>query len=92
MLSAPASLPLVGLTTVQGLVDLAHAQPGQRILLTESSGAQLTGIAAPVETGAIGPVIDTVFDFADLPAAMDRLGAGHSRGKLVLRVNPVKAP
>lgn len=60
--------------------------------LTESSGAQLAGIAALVEAGAIRPVIDSVFDFDDLPAAMARLGAGRSRGKLVLRVSPVAFP
>jgi alcohol dehydrogenase len=33
-----ASLPLVGLTTVQGLVDRAHAKAGQRILIHAGSG------------------------------------------------------
>lgn len=33
-----ASLPLVGLTTVQGLVDRAHAVAGQRILIHAGSG------------------------------------------------------
>jgi alcohol dehydrogenase len=33
-----ASLPLVALTTVQGFVDRAHAQPGQRILIHAGSG------------------------------------------------------
>jgi alcohol dehydrogenase len=33
-----ASLPLVGLTTVQGLRDRAHAQSGQRILIHAGSG------------------------------------------------------
>lgn len=35
---AAATLPLVALTTVQGLVDRAHAQPGQRILIHAGSG------------------------------------------------------
>lgn len=33
-----ASLPLVGLTTVQALVDRAHAAPGQRVLVHAGSG------------------------------------------------------
>ena len=33
-----ASLPLVGLTVVQGLVDRAHAKAGQRILIHAGSG------------------------------------------------------
>lgn len=35
---AAASLPLVGLTTVQGLVDRAHAQAGQHILIHAGAG------------------------------------------------------
>ena len=33
-----ASLPLAGLTVVQGLVDRAHARAGQRILIHAGSG------------------------------------------------------
>jgi alcohol dehydrogenase len=33
-----ASLPLVGLTTVQALVDRAHVEPGQRVLVHAGSG------------------------------------------------------
>jgi NADPH:quinone reductase-like Zn-dependent oxidoreductase len=33
-----ASIPLVALTTVQGLVDRAHARPGQHILIHAGSG------------------------------------------------------
>jgi NADPH:quinone reductase-like Zn-dependent oxidoreductase len=36
--AAAASLPLVALTTVQGLVDRAQAKPGQRILIHAGSG------------------------------------------------------
>lgn len=35
---ASASLPLVALTTVQGLVDRAQAKPGQRVLIQAGSG------------------------------------------------------
>jgi NADPH:quinone reductase-like Zn-dependent oxidoreductase len=35
---ASASLPLVALTTVQGLVDRAQAKPGQRVLIHAGSG------------------------------------------------------
>lgn len=35
---ASASLPLVALTTVQGLVDRAQARPGQRVLIQAGSG------------------------------------------------------
>jgi alcohol dehydrogenase len=52
-----ASLPLVGLTTVQGLVDRAHAQPGQRILIHAGSGG--LGSFAIQYAKAIGLRVDT---------------------------------
>jgi len=53
---------------------------------TEPSGDQLREIAALVDSGAIVPVIDRVFDFEQLPQALAHLQAGHARGKVVLRV------
>jgi alcohol dehydrogenase len=52
-----ASLPLVALTTVQGLVDRAHAQPGQRILIHAGSGG--LGSFAIQYAKALGLQVDT---------------------------------
>jgi NADPH:quinone reductase-like Zn-dependent oxidoreductase len=52
-----ASLPLVALTTVQGLVDRAHAQAGQRILIHAGSGG--LGSFAIQYAKAIGLLVDT---------------------------------
>jgi alcohol dehydrogenase len=53
---------------------------------TESNGAQLREIAALVDRGAIKPVIDREFAFAQLPEALTYLEAGRARGKVVLKV------
>ena len=52
-----ASLPLVALTTVQGLVDRAQARPGQRILIHAGSGG--LGTFAIQYAKAIGLEVDT---------------------------------
>jgi NADPH:quinone reductase-like Zn-dependent oxidoreductase len=53
-----ASLPLVGLTTVQGLVDRARAQPGQRILIHGGSGG-LGSFAVQYAARVLGLRVDT---------------------------------
>jgi len=52
-----ASLPLVALTTVQGLVDRAHAQHGQRILIQAGSGG--LGTFAIQYAKQLGLVVET---------------------------------
>ena len=52
-----ASLPLVALTTVQGLVDRAQAKPGQRILIHAGSGG--LGTFAIQYAKALGLEVDT---------------------------------
>ncbi|KAL4171863.1 hypothetical protein KRP22_007041 [Phytophthora ramorum] len=48
----------------------------------------LDEITTYLEKGAIVPVIDTVFEFEKLHAALTKLKGRHSRGKLVIKVNP----
>ena len=53
---------------------------------TEPNGDQLREIASLVDAGAIKPVIDREFAFAELPAALGYLEKGRARGKVVLKV------
>ncbi|MDI1262897.1 MAG: NADP-dependent oxidoreductase [bacterium] len=53
---------------------------------TEPSGDQLREIARLVDSGAIKPVVDRIFAFAQLPAALTYLEVGRARGKVVLKV------
>jgi alcohol dehydrogenase len=69
-------------------VYAAAAQAGASYcwFFTEANGDQLREIAALVDSGAIKPVIDREFAFAELPAALAYLEKGRARGKVVLKV------
>lgn len=60
-------------------------------LFMHADGAQLGEIARLVDAGAIRPVIDEVFAFDDLPAALARSESGRARGKVVVTVDPAAA-
>jgi NADPH:quinone reductase-like Zn-dependent oxidoreductase len=55
-------------------------------LFMRADGAQLAKIAKLVDAGVIRPVIDEVFDFDAIPAAMERVESGRSRGKVAIQV------
>lgn len=55
-------------------------------LFMRADGAQLTEIARLVDVGAIRPVIDHVFGFDEMPAAMERMKFERSCGKIVIQV------
>ena len=49
-----------------------------------ADGAQLTEITKLVEDNVIVPVTDVTFPFSDINVALDRLGKGRAKGKLVV--------
>ena len=53
-------------------------------LFMRADGAQLRQITSLVDTGAIHPVLDQVFDFADTVAALDYVNTGRAKGKVVI--------
>lgn len=55
-------------------------------LLMRAEGGQLQKIATLVEAGAIKPVIDTVYPFAETPRALAHVEAGRSTGKVVVSI------
>ncbi|KAL4101455.1 hypothetical protein PRIC1_005207 [Phytophthora ramorum] len=57
-------------------------------MLVYPTAKDLDEITTYLEKGAIVPVIDTVFEFEKLHAALTKLKGRHSRGKLVIKVNP----
>jgi NADPH:quinone reductase-like Zn-dependent oxidoreductase len=42
-----------------------------------------------LEAGKIVPVIDRVYPFKEAPEALRYLGAGHARGKIVVKVSGI---
>lgn len=51
-----------------------------------AQGEQLAKIAALVDAGAIRPVVDRVFPFAQTPEALEYVESGRAKGKVVIRV------
>ncbi len=57
-------------------------------LFMTANGNQLREIAKLVETGAIRPVVDKVFPFADVNDALNYVERGRAKGKVVINVTP----
>jgi NADPH:quinone reductase-like Zn-dependent oxidoreductase len=55
-------------------------------LLMEASGAQLRELAALIDAGAIRPVVDRVFPFAETNDALVYVDTGRVKGKVVVTV------
>lgn len=96
MQALPSSVTCVLDCTHEGR-QLATMAKGSPIVSTTSSGAGVTSIAArtgrrselerllpALESGRVRPVIDRVFKFGDVPAAINHLSYGHPMGKVVI--------
>lgn len=59
-------------------------------LFMRAEGHQLQEITALVEAGVIRPVVDRIFDFAETPAALDYVGSGRVKGKVVVTMTPIQ--
>jgi NADPH:quinone reductase-like Zn-dependent oxidoreductase len=55
-------------------------------MLAKNSAADLATLAELLESGKVVPAVEKTYPFAELPAALAQLGAGHSQGKLVVIV------
>ncbi|AIQ60788.1 NADP-dependent oxidoreductase [Paenibacillus borealis] len=55
-------------------------------LFMKPSGRQLEIIAEYIESGAIKPVIDRVFPFAEAQQAMEYSESGRAKGKIILKI------
>ncbi|MEN9682904.1 MAG: hypothetical protein RIQ99_1908 [Pseudomonadota bacterium] len=57
-----------------------------RFLFMHPSGSELAELGALIESGAVQPIIDRVFPFAEIDAAFAYLEAGRAKGKVVVRM------
>jgi NADPH:quinone reductase-like Zn-dependent oxidoreductase len=55
-----------------------------RIVLATSNRADLTALAALIESGAVTPVLERTFDLEHAAEALACVGGGHGRGKVAL--------
>ncbi|KAA0094751.1 NADP-dependent oxidoreductase [Mycolicibacterium sp. P1-18] len=64
---------------------------GYHFLFMRASGEQLQRISALIDSGAIRPVLDRVFPFAETNDAMAYVESGRAKGKVVIKVTPTPA-
>ncbi len=50
------------------------------------SGAMLTTLAGLIESGALRPIVDSVFPLSEVQQAFDHSDAGRARGKIIIQV------
>lgn len=55
-------------------------------LFMHADGKQLAEIGKLIEAGIIHPVVDRVYDFAQLNEAMDYVASGRVKGKVVIKI------
>ena len=55
-------------------------------LFMRAEGKQLSEITSLIEAGKIRPIIDKVFSFEQVNAAMSYVEAGRTKGKVVVKV------
>ncbi|RZJ66229.1 MAG: NADP-dependent oxidoreductase [Flavobacterium sp.] len=54
--------------------------------MVESNGDDMKQIAEWLESGQLKPEVSQVFDFDELPKAHESIESGHTRGKIVIRL------
>ncbi len=85
---------LVSLATLLSFTVRALVTKGVRtsMVVRRSDGEALARIAALVESGAVRPVVDRVFDLDEIVEAHRYLESGRARGKVVIRVGASALP
>lgn len=69
------------------LIRTARAKTHYKFLFMLPDGKILEKIGALVEAGAIRPVVDKIYPFAQANEAIGHVEAGHARGKVVVTVS-----
>ena len=55
-------------------------------MMSQANPAQFREIAVLIDVGKVKPVVSSVLPLAEAQKAHEQLEAGHTRGKIVLRV------
>ena len=84
-LGKPLLRPVLAAAQPQGPPRRAQERGPVLVPVHASQTATSCGeITALVDAGAIRPVVDRVFDFDDTVAALDYVGSGRAKGKVVV--------
>lgn len=86
---APLGIYVTTVPAARNVIDhvrTAVGFPRARLVVVESRGSDLEHLADWLDAGIVKPVIDSVFDLADLADAQRRVESRRARGKVVIRV------
>lgn len=64
-----------------------HRHIDYSFLFMRANGHQLREISALIDSGAVRPVIDRIFDFEAITEAMTYVETGRARGKVIIKVS-----
>ncbi len=76
-----------------GLLSLSTRRTARRLgveydfLFMKADGSELQRITDLIDQGALRPVIDSVFPFSDLNAAISKVATGRAKGKVVVSMD-----
>ena len=85
-LGKPLLQPVLALLSHKIRSKARRGNVSYSFLFVRADGTQLSQISTLVDAGRIRPIIDRVFDFADTVAALDYVGTGRAKGKVVVTI------
>lgn len=87
LIGGPQGRWVGGMLRFAAALALSRAVPQRLVpLFSSPRGADLADLAELVAAGALTPVLDRTFALPDAPDAIRHVGAGHTRGKIVITV------
>ena len=76
---------------ISAMVSFRFASQRLGRFLVAQKHEDLTALTEMIEAGEVTPVIDRTYALADTPQAIEQVGRGHARGKVVIALDPVVA-
>jgi NADPH:quinone reductase-like Zn-dependent oxidoreductase len=76
---------------LQALVVSPFISQNLRLISATETAADLEYLRALIEAGQVMPVVEQIYPLGESSAAMQHLGSGQARGKLVIAVVPTEA-
>ena len=72
---------------ISAKVSFAFVSQGLATFIVSPNQENLVVLSVLIETGKIIPVIDRIYPLSETRQAIDHVGGGHARGKVVVAVS-----